>query len=269
MAWRLWVRLMVYKVFARPRWEYAGALMYHASARNPDLRRHTIQPLSELQDEALAWVAGISIHQNVKTAQAVFGILSVEDRLHQLAISATRHFRYCNEENPLRQLQRKNSHRLLLKQHWLHRAITATPEYDIMMSALRPGHSAKDWLKKFAQEKMQSYSIMSQAITECARRDVGGPDALIMQPLDKAQRYLAWRLNLCFHRRNCGVCGKPFNRGHVNSCFGSAAGAQRQFEQRGGPHYNILDDYLNNQEYDCFDILYTVVDEQLTSVDRL
>jgi hypothetical protein len=260
--WPIWVRLIIFKAFIRPQWEFGSPLLLAAFKRNPEMASKLTNTLEACQNEAITWVARLPTHHRHGAARAVFGILTIRDRMEQLSVNAVNHFRNSSSDNPFRALSQHHQHRILIPQHWLHRMVLQNDHYDKMIAETGPNLSMRGWLRQFANERFASYGILAGNVYHGCRTVNGGPDTLTRQPKEDAKRYLAWRLNLCLHDRLC-KCDLPFTRNHLTRCLGDMTPEDIIIRNQITPSGNVLDHFLNTKQYHRFDMIFNALNEQL------
>lgn len=263
--WPVWVRLIVFKTFIRSQWEFGLCLLHHVAIRRPELKEELFRRLENLQDTCLKWISGLTTNRNMGALRSSLGILTIPDRAHQLAIAAVDHFKQCNRSNPLHFLNTFHKDQVVLPERWLHRIVTTVQEYNIMMAQIGEDYSRERWLKTFAEERLSGYGIMASLITRASRCKTGGPERFIREPLSVAIRCLAWRSNFLFHSHSCGVCGERFNRRHVVDCYVQLRNTDG--EETESSCYNLLDQRLNECDYESFIGLLDLLEESMTSTD--
>lgn len=246
------IKLIIFKTFIRPLWEYGAPILYSFCMRNSSRTETLLKPLEDLQNECIAWICNNPPHGRLGIAASVLAVPKICDRFGLLSLAAVDHFKNCNKDNPLHSLEAFWRYHPILPSHTLHRQVLSVPGYSHMVLETGPDLSKRTWLKLRAINIVKGYGNMASIISNHCRWK-NGPDALIKQEITIANRALRWRLNSCFHGSYCPICKTKFNRGHIR-CFHSATNTEW--------HPDTL---LNQRRYEEFGVIYNAIKNWLRS----
>jgi hypothetical protein len=229
-AWPPWLRLILFKTFARPQLEYAAPLLYAWSLHpyNTTLWTQLQDSVTKKEEDAIRWILDTTLSR--PSMDVLYYIVNVEPyalRLRYLAGNSYPHFSNLHEQNPWHTVRDLLSRQPLQDNccviPTLSRMLPDYSEYFIINEALpnRRKMGFKAWFqKKHRGRKTLKHRLNYYVFKDC-RSSKYGPDACLhIKDISTRKKALDWRRNLLFHgkKKKCFVCGEQFNRSHLNSC---------------------------------------------------
>jgi Reverse transcriptase (RNA-dependent DNA polymerase) len=263
-SWTPLLRLAMFKIFYRSKYEYASPLLL---AHNISLA-----PLQKLQDMLLKWInyghAGSSINH------AMTGIPPVAQRLQELEMRFQSSLRSLHKENPLRPLLQHlrsiPSPPLNIQRQLLYTLIHRSPmlqKYDQEIARIPPWipYTFSEFILK---ERITFFGndplILPRLILPYARNRSLVDISLRLRSAHLRSFALRWRKNRLAANYQC-ICGNKLTRGHISSCYDLPNNSiVRSLEppflsSPPAPSYNAIDHALNAGDINAFRELLFVV----------
>lgn len=217
-SWTPLLRLAMFKIFYRSKYEYASPLLL---AHNIPLAR-----LQKLQDMLLKWInyghAGSSINH------AMTGIPPVAQRLQELEMRFQSSLRYLHKDNPLRplmeQLRSIPNPSITIQKQLLYTLLHRPPmlqKYDQEIARIPPWipYSFSEFILK---ERITFFGndplILPRLILPYARNSSLVDISLRLRSAQLRSYALRWRKNRLAANYKC-ICGDKLTRGHISSCY--------------------------------------------------
>lgn len=211
--WSMYTRHVIYMTFLRPKLEYGAPLTYTFCKHAKSMQ--LLVPLAKLQTEVLAWVLNGTLKQDT-VLRGILGALTVEERFSHLRCGFQLHLEHSDPRNPIRRIiSRSTSARYVF-------ALRKDPLYSkFLISEDLPSTYKQLKVCMFNFLSFQRLDILSASksvlvnyIPHTSRTD-GLVDNVLTSPVQFQRTFVSWRRGSLFLRMTC-VCGKPWNRGHID-----------------------------------------------------
>jgi hypothetical protein len=263
-SWTPLLRLAMFKIFYRSKYEYASPLLLASGI--------SIAPIQTLQDMLLKWVnyghAGSSINH------AMTGIPPVTHRLQELTMRFQYFTKCMHTENPLRSLianlQSLPTPSTTLQRQLLYSLIqpsTMYQKYRVEVQKVLPwiSYTFSDFI---LEERLTFFRkdplILPQLILPYARNRSLVDISLRLRAAHLRSFALRWRKNRLAANYRC-TCGNKLTRGHIASCYNLpnhpiVRSLNPPFPLTPPvPSYNAIDHALNTGDINAFRELLFVV----------
>jgi Reverse transcriptase (RNA-dependent DNA polymerase) len=261
-GWSPFIRLILFKTFLRPTYEYAFPLLFGSQV--------SLTPLIKLQDMICNWL--VNGHRSPVIAHVLTGLSPIPLRIHELTMRFQFKLRTTHPQNPIRSLVTSlrslptsstptpsSRKRLLLP------LITPIPMYN---TYLAKSNASPPWLPLTITEFIQSHKLehflsLSHTLPKNVlpmARDSSLVDISIRVRTPPIRSYaLRWRMNRLLANYRC-LCGAWLNRGHLDTCFQlnehplyTELCSKASFPQpKPTNHYNLIDHALNTGSLSSF-----------------
>ena len=284
-TWPEWVKLVIFKAFVRPLYEYGAPALFHWCQTT----RESLASVEALQTRALNWVVGIAHRDSI--VRCLTGVTTVSIRFKVLAVKFLDHLKKMHPEHPAHllcshfQTYRPWPMSSILPRCRLPALVESLPH--ISTQGLDPRQILSLRLRELNLSSLEN-GKMASMILRCARQTAHHREHPPVNPhMDSClwikddivrRKAIAWRCNTYGVRRKC-LCGHPFRRTHVDGCIDVHFPAtvddylgmrdQDIGENESLVHtsYNIVDCLLNHSLYDIFAEVMGVVDKCLVVSD--
>lgn len=272
-AWPVPTRLIIFKTFIRPLYEYCLPLLESWFQKNGS-RSPCRLALSKTNSDCIEWVAG---HKGpIDTLSCILGLPTLQERCQILHAGLTAHLQHMASDNPLTKLIAKRdklkNKNILLKELMKSKLLdNFHAQYSTSITSRDEPKNDK-WKYFIRKTQLNSYestkAILPHYITRtCRARNLA--DNCIYQDTETTKRAIKWRTNRAFSRSICPKCHKQFNRAHISRCNllkplnNDASLTYEQDLELVREHiptsdtpiierYTLLDSSLNHKRYDQF-----------------
>ncbi len=273
--WPLKTRLVLFKVFIRPCYEYCLPLL---SLWITKTKNGLLKKLEELHNAGISFIFDTKRSKSVLESMSGIGPLS--HRLTVLSGSLAYHLNSLNTDNPLKVFH----NRYFVISH-PESILVESFKNNFLIGFLKQKKESKrplSWRGYTRKALKNAFCLYPGILTKYIlvhSRSSNLMDQLLLQPLNISKKGIYWRSNRAFINRICTVCNTPFNRRHINDCqlFRLADAGPSIMESEDylsdltmmlddfGSNFNycILDHFLNRQQYDLFLELYDHLDHML------
>ena len=251
-GWSPFIRLILFKTFLRPTYEYALPIL--AGSQTP------LTPLVKLQDMLCHWI--VNGYRGSVTAHALSGISPINLRVQELTMRFHSKLHYTHPDNPIRPLIHDLKSRKLsptarkrLLAH-LYTPNTMYQEYLAISDNIPPWEEQYTFTKHIQTNKLKYFRSLSNVLPKNIldfARDQSLVDISLRIKSPPIRSYaLRWRINRLLHSYKCH-CSGPLNRGHLDTCFNlethplySTLCSRYPFPNpKPTTHYNLIDHALN------------------------
>jgi hypothetical protein len=278
--WRASLKVVSYKTFVRSTLEYGASLLHHWINGNPVQRAQRISltdKFKAIQEEAIRWI--FRMHSSAvvtKTHESLAAILTVENRLLQLATTLTTHLERAPRFHPaICLLETEGNVRPIMARYILPHCKSTSwfVQYQVKQRQLTELNGVQltlgTWVKKRAKEEFMFKSgMLARYCNEDGRTDSGMDYTLDIRDNAIAQKAIKWRLNKC-HLWKCR-CGGTLARNHIDECPAMTTApldpdVRARCEQEMGMqhhviermvdasyHYSLMDQMLNLRLFEDF-----------------
>lgn len=272
-AWSPRNRLLIFKAFVRPIFEYCLSLVYIWAK----LEKHRLAVFLANFKETIGSCMQFVFQSKSRSQLSVLlaGLGSVEFRLELLHASFSRHFDTCVLSNPLVSMSRSTlSTRAgvfllpYLKKSHIYSEFRA---YNSKKRRKEDKLSYSTWILHERANSMDHKTLSLKLLWYASERLVNSDlsDCVFRFPADLAAVAIKWRIGTLFLNRKCS-CGEQCNRRHINSCLlqdfqPAQAIKMEQFYKNqysiisrqfgNNHHFSVLDAVLNVNHAKTFQIL--------------
>lgn len=257
-GWSPFIRLLLFKTFIRPSYEYALPLLFGAKA--------SITPLIKFQDMVSHWI--VNGHRGSVLAHAISGLSPIPLRLQELTMRFQFKLETTHTQNPIRSFTNHLRHcQLPLSTHKYTLAPLLTP-IDMYKQYLARSNSLPPWTQYTFTEFILEHKIeYFQSLTHVLPKNIL-PVARDSSLVDISLRIkkpplrslaIRWRANRLLANYRC-QCGAVHNRGHLETCYDltthqlyPAVCSKIPFPHpKPSNHYSLIDHALNTGELQSF-----------------
>lgn len=295
--WSTGLRLSFYRTFVRSQLDYGAGLIYHWMMQSLGRRQmpfpkiavndlsnfRFLLPAQALQTEAVEWIT--ERRNAVVASHSLLALPLLMTRFSNLACLLTRHFRSMHQDNPARYMRSliyfgpRKADRLLpfvsFHPDWApwHADNKRLERGQLLplpagLTVESTSYPLRLWLRnKFLNDTLALGGVLPSIITrEIRRRETGACVSIFLRSFRLRKNAIAWHLNHFAFAAKC-ICGSPFHRTHVESCFlerllplvpTAASTAFLSFTVP--PHfpdsYNLIDFLLQRKHYSALAVCF-------------
>lgn len=256
-SWPEWVKLMIYKSFIRPSFEYGAPLVVSIP---PQMTTDIFQQLNDFNSRCLKWI--VPYGSNTTIISTVIGLPTIQNRFKTLACLFVQHLNTMNSDNPCTRITAQLQESI----PWVANVILPRAQrnqlYKDMIKQVTPDLTMRTLIRRWNNEKLTNGSRTGQLVQH-SRVGSSGPDFTVcIRDRALRQAALSWRTNSWGLRRIC-PSGHIFRKSCISNCLSEIQQLQPPTRIDKVPHFSSLDDALYSKDLSTFQELLAILDTTL------
>ena len=279
-AWSYRARLVIFKTFIRPLFEYCLSLVYLWAKLDAARLKEFLGCYKQLMQQCLQFV--FITHRSLDLLHSLSGLGSLTFRLEYLISGLSRHIDAASASNPLLALISStlsaNTHQFLLPLVKKAPLYLEFKQFNQAQQSSRFKTTYRSWALQQRAESMNHVKSQSKLLWYAYDRLINNDlsDCVFRFPQDLIKSAMQWRLGVLWINRKC-VCGKSVNRRHITECIlidsPVAVSIKRQQFFRDSvtslraslttEHFSVLDAALNVNHSSSFRQLTSYIESKL------
>ena len=259
-GWPEWVKLMIYKAFIRPSFEYGAQLM---AVIPSDITSLIYKSLEAINHRCLKWI--LPYGSNMTIITTVLGLPAIQTRFTNLSCLFVRHLNNMSPNNPCIEITTELERTV----PWMANIILPRTKrnslYKDLSRQVTQHLSLRTILLKRQLQILTQGSRTGHTIQKEARINSYGADYTIsIRDKNERQTAISWRTNSWGTRRLCSE-GHTFRKSCLTQCHSlqSPLFKTTRTEITNTPNISAIDDSLNNRDTDRFMELITLLEHKL------